>query len=148
MGADVSIGGGMIKVSKSTLSGISADLSDCPDLFPVVSILCATATGESTLTSLGRLRLKESDRVAAMAEGLTRMGIKVRCDPDSIQITGGVPKGAEVDSWGDHRIAMSLAVLALAAEGESKINDAGCVSKSYPGYWGDLAAIGGRLETR
>ena len=74
------------------------------------------------------------------------MGIKVRCDSDSTRITGGAPRGAEVDPWGDHRIAMSLAVLALAAEGETKISDAGCVSKSYPGFWGDLAAIGGRLE--
>ncbi len=145
MGADVSAGGA-VKVSKSPLRGISADMSDCPDLFPVVSALCAAAEGESTLTGLGRLRLKESDRVAAMVEGLTRMGIKVRCDPDSAKITGGTPRGADVDSWGDHRIAMSLAVLALTAEGETKINDAGCVSKSYPGFWDDLAAIGGRLE--
>ena len=145
MGADVSTGGA-VKVSKSLLRGISADMSDCPDLFPVVSTLCATAEGESTLTGLGRLRLKESDRVAAMVEGFTRMGIKVRCDPDSAKITGGKPRGAEVNSWGDHRIAMSLAILALTAEGETKINDAGCVSKSYPGFWDDLAAIGGRLE--
>jgi 3-phosphoshikimate 1-carboxyvinyltransferase len=147
MGADVSTGGA-IKVSKSPLRGISADMSDCPDLFPVVSALCASAEGESTLTGLGRLRLKESDRVAAMVEGLTRMGIKVRCDPDSAKITGGTPRGANVDSWGDHRIAMSLAVLALTAEGETKIKDAGCVSKSYPGFWDDLAAIGGRLEKK
>jgi 3-phosphoshikimate 1-carboxyvinyltransferase len=145
MGADVSTGG-VVKVSKSPLRGIIADMSDCPDLFPVVSALCAAAEGESTLTGLGRLRLKESDRVAAMVEGLTRMGIKVRCDPDSVKITGGTPRGADVDSWGDHRIAMSLAVLALTAEGETKINDAGCVSKSYPGFWDDLAAIGVRLE--
>ena len=146
MGADVSTNGNTVRVSRSPLRGISADLSDCPDLFPVVSALCAAAEGDSTLTSLKRLRLKESDRVAAMAEGLTRMGIKVRCDSDSTRITGGAPRGAEVDPWGDHRIAMSLAVLALAAEGETKISDAGCVSKSYPGFWGDLAAIGGRLE--
>jgi 3-phosphoshikimate 1-carboxyvinyltransferase len=145
MGADVS-DGGAVKVSKSPLRGISADMSDCPDLFPVVSVLCAAAEGGSTLTGLGRLSLKESDRVAAMVEGLTRMGIKVTCDPDSAKITGGTPRGADVDSWGDHRIAMSLAVLALTAEGETKINDAGCVSKSYPGFWDDLAAIGGRLE--
>ena len=146
MGADVSTNGNTVKVSRSLLRGISADLSDCPDLFPVVSALCAAAEGDSTLTGLKRLRLKESDRVAAMAEGLTRMGIKVRCDSVSARITGGAPRGAEVDPWGDHRIAMSLAVLALAAEGETKISDAGCVSKSYPGFWGDLAAIGGRLD--
>ena len=148
MGADVSTGGGAVRVAKSTLRGINVDLSDCPDLFPIVSALCAAAEGESILTGLGRLKLKESDRLAAMAEGLTRMEIKMRCDSDSAKITGGAPRGAELDPWGDHRIAMSLAVLALAAEGETKINDAGCVSKSYPGFWDDLAAIGGRLEKR
>jgi 3-phosphoshikimate 1-carboxyvinyltransferase len=146
MGAEVSTSGGDVRVAKSTLKGVSADLSDCPDLFPVVSALCAAAEGESTLTGLGRLRLKESDRVAAMAEGLTRMGARVRYDSDSAKVTGGAPRGAEVDPRGDHRIAMSLAVLALAAEGETKINDSECVKKSYPGFWDDLAAIGGRLE--
>ncbi len=145
MGADVSTRGA-VKVSKSPLRGISADMSDCPDLFPVVSALCAAAKGESTLTGLGRLRLKESDRVAAMAEGLTRMGIKMKFNSDFARITGGTPKGAPVDPWRDHRIAMSLAVLALVADGETKISDAGCVSKSYPEFWGDLAAIGGRFE--
>ena len=148
MGARVSLSGGSVRVSVSGLRGIEADLSDCPDLLPVVSALCAAAEGKSRLTGLGRLRLKESDRVAAMAEGLTRMGAEISYDADSAVITGGPLKGAEIDSWGDHRIAMSLAVLALHAEGETTIKNAGCVSKSYPGFWGDLASIGGRLEMR
>jgi 3-phosphoshikimate 1-carboxyvinyltransferase len=146
MGAQVSVSGGSFRVSASGLRGIEADLSDCPDLFPVVSALCAAAEGESRLTGLARLRLKESDRVAAMAEGLTRMGAEIRCDTDSVVITGGPLRGAEIDPWGDHRIAMSLAILALHAEGETTIRDAGCVSKSYPGFWDDLAAIGGRVK--
>jgi 3-phosphoshikimate 1-carboxyvinyltransferase len=148
MGARTSTSADAVKVSSSGLVGVEADLSDCPDLFPVVSALCAAAEGESRLTGLRRLRLKESDRVAAMAEGLTRMGAEISYDADSATIRGGLLRGAEVDPWGDHRIAMSLAVLALHAEGETKITDAGCVSKSYPGFWGDLAAVGGRLEMR
>jgi 3-phosphoshikimate 1-carboxyvinyltransferase len=146
MGARTSTSTDAIKVNSSGLRGIEADLSDCPDLFPIVSALCAAADGESRLTGLRRLGLKESDRVAAMAEGLTRMGAGIRYDADSAVIRGGPLRGAEVDPWGDHRIAMSLAVLALHAEGETTIRDAGCVSKSYPGFWGDLAAIGGRLR--
>jgi 3-phosphoshikimate 1-carboxyvinyltransferase len=129
----------------SKLGAIEADLSDCPDLFPVVSALCAAANGTSRLTGLSRLRLKESDRVAAMAEGLTYMGAEVCYDAESATIRGGRLHGAEVDSWGDHRIAMALAVLALAADGETMIRNGGCVSKSYPGFWGDLADLGGRL---
>lgn len=146
MGARTSTSTDAVKVTPSGLRGVEADLSDCPDLFPVVSALCAAAEGESRLTGLARLRLKESDRVAAMAEGLTRMGAEIRYDADSATIRGGPLRGAEVDPWGDHRIAMSLAVLALHAGGETTIRDAGCVSKSYPGFWGDLSAIGGRVE--
>jgi 3-phosphoshikimate 1-carboxyvinyltransferase len=143
MGAETRVVGDTIKLMASPLSGIETDLSDCPDLFPVVSALCAAAEGESRLTGLARLRLKESDRVAAMAEGLRYMGASVSYDADSAKIRGRPLHGAAVDPWGDHRIAMSLAILALHAEGETTINNAGCVSKSYPGFWGDLAALGG-----
>ena len=71
-----------------------------------------------------------------MAEGLTRMGIKVRYDPDSAKIMGGTPRGAEVDSWGDHRIAMSLAVLALTAEGETNDQGRGVRLEVLPGILG------------
>ena len=148
IGARTSVSSDTVKVSASTLSGIEADLRDCPDLFPIVSALCAASEGESHLTGLGRLRLKESDRVAAMTEGLIRMGARIRYDADSATITGGTLHGGEVDPWGDHRIAMSLAILALHAEGETTIRNAGCVSKSYPGFWDDLVSIGGRLERR
>jgi 3-phosphoshikimate 1-carboxyvinyltransferase len=144
MGAETTRRGDAVTAQLSRLRGIEADLSDCPDLFPIVSALCAAAEGESRLTGLTRLRLKESDRVAAMAEGLTRMGAEVSYDADTATIRGGALHGATIDPWGDHRIAMSLAVLALRA-GETKITDAGCVSKSYPGFWRDLASIGGSV---
>ncbi len=146
LGADVRVCSDSVLVRSSELKGIEADLSDCPDLFPVVSALCAAAEGMSRLTGLARLRLKESDRVAAMAEGLTQMGAKVSYDADTTTIRGGELHGAEVDSWGDHRIAMSLAVLALSVGGETNIKDARCVSKSYPGFWGDLATLGGSVK--
>jgi 3-phosphoshikimate 1-carboxyvinyltransferase len=76
------------------------------------------------------------------------MGGSIRYDVDSATITGSQLHGSEVDTWGDHRIAMSLAVLALHAEGETIIRNAGCVSKSYPRFWDDLEALGGRLEMR
>jgi 3-phosphoshikimate 1-carboxyvinyltransferase len=146
MGVEVRARSDSVTVGSSKLKCIESDLRDCPDLFPVVSALCAASKGKSRLTGLGRLRLKESDRVAAMAEGLTRMGAKVSYDADSATIMGGRLRGAEVDPWGDHRIAMSLAVLALRADGVTIIKNAGCVSKSYPGFWSDLAALGGRVE--
>jgi 3-phosphoshikimate 1-carboxyvinyltransferase len=146
MGARSSVIGDAVTVASSTLNGIDINMSDCPDLFPIVSALCATSKGESHLTGLGRLRLKESDRVAAMVEGLTHMGAEISCDSDSATIKGSQLHGGEVDPWGDHRIAMSLAVLALHAEGETIIRNAECVSKSYPRFWDDLESLGGRLK--
>ena len=84
-----------------------------------------------------------------MVGNLVRMGATVRQSGDIVEIEGGAPRGAVVDSFGDHRIAMALAVLGLVAAGETTVLDADCVSKSYPGFWEDLVSIGaetGRQE--
>jgi 3-phosphoshikimate 1-carboxyvinyltransferase len=146
MGAHVKVKGSRVTAEKSYLRGIEMDLSDCPDIFPIVSSLCATALGRSELTGLGRLKLKESDRLKAMAEGLRRMGARIQVDDSTCTIEGGPIKGAIIDPHGDHRIAMSFAVLGTLAEGETIINDQDCVNKSYPGFWDDLASLG--AETR
>jgi 3-phosphoshikimate 1-carboxyvinyltransferase len=149
MGAELTVKGDEVTCSRSQLKAVKADFSDCPDLFPIVSALCTVAEGTSELTGLGRLRLKESDRVVAMSEGLTRMGAEVAEDGGAVRITGGTVTGAELNPYNDHRIAMSLGVLALAAEGETTILDAGCVTKSYPGFWVHLERLGvdiGRIE--
>jgi 3-phosphoshikimate 1-carboxyvinyltransferase len=146
MGAQVKIKGNRVTAEKSYMRGIEMDLSDSPDMFPMVSSLCAVAQGRSTLTGLGRLRIKESDRLQAMAEGLRAMGARIQVEGDTCTIEGGQLKGAVIDPHGDHRIAMSFAVLGTLAEGETIINDRDCVNKSYPGFWGDLASLG--AETR
>jgi 3-phosphoshikimate 1-carboxyvinyltransferase len=146
MGATVVCMGDSITVEMAPLSGIELDLSDSPDLFPVVASLCAAASGQSVLRGLRRLRLKESDRVAAMTGGLVGMGVRCELVGDILTIEGGSPKGCVIDPWGDHRIAMAFSILSLAAEGETTILDAECVSKSYPGFWGDLEALGVELR--
>ena len=146
MGAELTVKGDEVTCSRSQLKAVKADFSDCPDLFPIVSALCTVAEGASELTGLGRLRLKESDRVAAMAEGLTRMGAEVTEDGDAVRITGGTVRGTELNPYNDHRIAMSLGILALAAEGDTTILDAGCVTKSYPGFWDHLEGLGVKVR--
>jgi len=145
MGATVVGKGDSITIEMAPLSGIELDLSDSPDLFPVVASLCAAASGRSVLRGLRRLHLKESDRVAAMTSGLLGMGVRCELLGDTLTIEGGSPNGCIVDPWGDHRIAMAFSILGLAAEGETTILDAECVSKSYPGFWGDLEALGVEL---
>ena len=146
MGAQVKVKGNRVTAERSYLRGIEMDLSDSPDMFPIVSSLCAVAKGRSTLTGLGRLRLKESDRLQAMAEGLRAMGARIQINDTTCIIDGGLLKGAAIDPHGDHRIAMSFAVLGTLADGETIINDRDCVNKSYPGFWDDLGSLG--AETR
>ena len=146
MGATIVDKGDSITVEKTTLSGIELDLSDFPDLFPVVVSLCAAASGRSMLSGLKRLHIKESDRVAAMIGGLVEMRVKCELVGDILTIEGGSPRGCFIDPWEDHRIAMAFSILGLAAEGETTILNAGCVSKSYPGFWGDLEALGIELR--
>ena len=142
MGAELTVIGNEVTCSRSQLKAVNLDFSDCPDMFPMVSALCSVAEGTSEFTGLERLRLKESDRVAAMVEGLKRMGAEVAEDGGEVRIQGGTVRGAELNPYNDHRIAMSLGVLASAAEGDTTILDAGCVTKSYPGFWAHLEGLG------
>jgi len=110
-----------------------------PALIDEVPALAAAATqaeGELTVSGAAELRVKESDRIAALVGGLGRMGARVEERPDGFVLHGGHPlSGAVVDSHGDHRIAMALAVAALTAEGETRIEDAACVDVSFPEFF-------------
>ena len=146
MGVELRLGEGRVRVKRSDLSGIEADLTDCPDLFPIVAALCATADGDSVLTGVERLRYKESDRIAAMSEGLEEMGIKASYYGDNFVIHGGAPKGGVIDPKKDHRIAMAFTALGLATEGKTSIMDAECVSKSYPDFYDVYENLGADLQ--
>ena len=146
MGAYIKIKGNRVTAEKSKLYALEANLSDCPDLFPIVACLCSVAEGTSMLTGLTRLKIKESNRLSAMMEGLQKMGIKITGDDDSARITGGSPHGAVIDPHNDHRIAMSFAILSQITEGETTIMNPECVTKSYPGFWEDLKKIGAKIR--
>jgi 3-phosphoshikimate 1-carboxyvinyltransferase len=145
MGAGVEVNESSIVVRKSKLKAIRADLSDCIDLLPTMAVLAAVADGESQFIGIDRARLKESNRVAALREGLERMGIKVGEERDKLTITGSTPKGSMIDSKGDHRIAMAFSILGLVA-GETIIDGAECVSKTFPEFWDILRSIGGKVK--
>jgi 3-phosphoshikimate 1-carboxyvinyltransferase len=112
------------------------------DELPVLAVAAAFLPGVSRVTGAAELRVKESDRIAAMAEGLDRMGGRVRELPDGWEINGGGGlEGARVRTRGDHRIAMALAVAGLLAGGETEIEGAECVAVSYPTFWDDLELL-------
>lgn len=145
MGALVDIDKDTVTVRKSGLNALKADMSDCIDLLPTMAVLAAVADGTSEFTGIERARIKESNRVLAVREGLERMGVAVREERDRLTVTGTIPKGAVIDPRNDHRIAMAFGVLGTVTE-ETVISDAECVSKTYPDFWDALRSIGGKVK--
>lgn len=110
------------------------DLSAMPDMVPGLAVLMAFRRGRTTIGNVSHLRIKESDRLAALTTELNRVGIDARETGDGLVIEGGTPRGAEIQTYGDHRIAMSFAVAGLRT-GDMKVVGEGCVVKSFPTFW-------------
>jgi 3-phosphoshikimate 1-carboxyvinyltransferase len=144
MNARLTIGEHSITVAPSNLNSMDADLNEAIDLLPTMVCLAVAANGQSTLTGLGRARLKESDRVSSVSENLKRMGIDVVEESDRLIVPGGHPRGAVIDSFDDHRIAMAFAMLAATC-GDTVILGAECVNKTYPSFWEDFKKAGGKV---
>ena len=140
---------GDIRVRSSQLHGCSVDpalVSLAIDEFPVLFVAAAAAAGETVFSGIGELRVKESDRIAAMADGMRALGIKVQESDDGAIVEGGQFRGGRVDSYGDHRIAMSLAVAATVAEDAVEVRDVASVDTSFPGFVNCLASVGADIE--
>ncbi len=139
---------GSIVASSSHLHGTSVDPQVVPalvDEVPALAVAAAFADGTFTVTGARELRIKESDRIAALAEGLGALGARVRELPDGLVVEGGAPLvGAAVRSHGDHRIAMALSVAALGAAGPTHVDGAACVAVSFPGFYALVEQATGR----
>jgi 3-phosphoshikimate 1-carboxyvinyltransferase len=138
-----------IRVRSSVLHGISVEpslVSLAIDEFPILFIAAANAIGTTRFTGIGELRVKESDRIGAMAEGLRRMGIKVDESRDGAEVHYGEAAGTTIDSYGDHRVAMSFAVAATIADAEVRIRNVDAVDTSFPGFTDVLGSLGVELS--
>lgn len=146
MGAYIDITPDGIVAMPSQLFGAELDCTDTPDLVPVLSIAAAAANGTTLFTNVGRLRFKECDRLAAMRDVLAAAGISSVVGEDTFTVVGGrAVAQSPIDSCGDHRIAMSAAVLSTITEGVTTITGAECVAKSYPSFFEDFALLGGNI---
>ena len=135
-GAQVQVHGDAVTVSRGCLRPVDIDAADIPDLVPVLSVLAAAAPGITTITNAARLRLKESDRLAAVCGLLQTLGGSVRQTGDGLIISGGIPlTGGTVDCCGDHRMVMAAAVAAALCRDPVRIPNAEAVAKSDPGFW-------------
>jgi 3-phosphoshikimate 1-carboxyvinyltransferase len=123
-----------IRVVGGQLKGITVDMADMPDMVPTLAVVAAFGRGTTVIKNVAHLRAKESDRLNAVATELSKMGVGVDCRADQLQVTGGKPKGAIIDTYADHRIAMSFALAGLEVPG-IKIKDEKCVGKSFPNFW-------------
>ncbi len=158
MGADISLENRQlmaqepvadIRVRSSDLHGCAVDpqlVSLAIDEFPVLFVAAGAASGETAFSGIGELRVKESDRIAAMAAGLQALGIEVDESPDGAVVHGGSFGGGSVRSFGDHRIAMALAAAACAAKGPVEIDDVAAVNTSFPGFAKLMQSIGVDIE--
>lgn len=148
MGAKVSMSGNELIVSPGKLHSITLDAKDIPDLVPIVSVVMAKADGISTIKNVDRLRIKETDRLQAVLDVLKKMGIQARYIDEELQILGGKIKAFEVDSYNDHRMVMMAAIAASIADGKCQINNIEAVNKSYPAFFDDYKALGGRVNVK
>ncbi len=134
MGCRVAASPAGVTVAGGPLQGIEVDMAAMPDLVPTLAVVAAFAQGETVITGVAHLRHKESDRLHAVATELGKMGIGVRETADGLVIQGGRPRGATIDTYQDHRLAMSFAVAGLQAPG-TVIKDPEVVAKSFPDFW-------------
>ncbi|MHA2252923.1 MAG: 3-phosphoshikimate 1-carboxyvinyltransferase [Candidatus Kariarchaeaceae archaeon] len=142
MGARISTEDRVIKVKHTQLNGIDADLSDCPDLFPMMCVAGSLAKGETRLYGAAHLRFKESNRIQTTCEMLNKFGIDVTPTGDGAIINGSKPKGGStVNTYGDHRVAIAASILSTQADKPSKIINSDCVSISYPLFFDHLHSL-------
>lgn len=147
MGGNISIEESKIKVAKSETRGVIIDASECPDLVPILAVLASLSKGTTEIINAARLRIKECDRLKAMATELTKLGGDVVETEDGLIIRGKENlEGGNVDSYNDHRIAMALSVASIRCKQPVIITDSACIKKSYPEFYNDFVMLGGKVN--
>jgi len=147
-GVKVIISDDHVRVYKSKLRPFVFNVSDCPDLAPPLAVLASFCEGKSVIRGTERLKAKESDRGKVLETEFSKLGVNIINYDDRIEVKGpSIIKGGEVDSNGDHRIAMALTVLSLLSDNNIIITGAESVNKSYPSFFNDLKNLGCKLKT-
>jgi len=134
MGCTLKIENNHIGVCGGSLKAIDVDMSDTPDAVPAIAVVASFAKGKTRIYNIKHLREKECDRIDAVCSQLMKMGISVKQGEDFLEITGGNPKGAKIETFNDHRIAMAFSIPGLIISG-MEIENETCVEKSFPNYW-------------
>ncbi|HPS00639.1 MAG TPA: 3-phosphoshikimate 1-carboxyvinyltransferase [Candidatus Sumerlaeota bacterium] len=139
---------GNLRLSHAKLHGTELDMNATPDALPAMAVAAALASGTTHLTNVPQARLKETDRIAVMAQELSRMGVEIEERPDGLVIQGtdGGLRGALLHGHGDHRVVMALSLAAMAASGASRIDTAEAISVTFPDYVHLMQTLGARMR--
>ena len=146
MGADIEVGAAAIVVRRGDLKGIEVDLNATPDALPALAVTACFAEGTTRLVNVPQARVKETDRIAVMAEELTKLGAKVKELPAGIEITPGRLQACELRGHDDHRVVMSLALAGLGLEGECVIDTAEAASVTFPDFVKLMQGVGANMR--
>ena len=147
MGGNIAMENNFIKISKSNTKAMTIDVAQCPDLVPILAVLGGLSKGRTRIINAQRLRIKESDRLKAIATELNKLGANIRELEDGLEIDGVEElEGGRVSSWNDHRIAMALAIASIKCKSPLIIENSGAVEKSYPNFWKDFVKLGGMIK--
>ncbi len=146
IGAKVKVKKDSIEVEKGELKPFRFNVENCPDLFPPLMCLAACCNGVSVITGLRRLKYKESSRAEVLYSEFKKLGVKIRKEEDFMEIEGGVIKGGQVSSHGDHRIAMAAAIAGINSIKGVSIAGWESIRKSYPSFFEDLKKIGVKIK--
>lgn len=148
-GAQINIAESSVTAVESRLKAFNADVSQCPDIAPILAVMAAVSEGISYITGASRLRIKESDRLKAISTELNKLGAEIIEKEDHLIIKGKENlKGGEADSWGDHRIAMALSIASIKCTSPVTIINSDAVNKSYPEFYDDFIKLGGIIDER
>ncbi|MDF2520313.1 MAG: aroA [Clostridia bacterium] len=148
-GAQINIAASSVTAIKSRLKAFNADVSQCPDIAPILAVMAAVSEGISYITGASRLRMKESDRLKAISTELNKLGAEIIEKEDHLIIKGKESlKGGAAESWGDHRIAMALSIASIKCTSPVTIINSDAVNKSYPEFYDDFIELGGIVNER
>ncbi len=149
MGADILIDSDKIIVhATKKLTGIRIDANDIPDLLPTLAVIATQASGKTEILNVPQARIKETDRIHSMAQGLQKLGAKVEEHPDGLTIYQSQLQANTVKGFGDHRTVMALSIAGLLAEGITCIDDAQAIDKTFPDFVAMMKKLGGNMELR
>ncbi len=147
-GAKVKVSNGTVKVLKGELKPLNVDVSNIPDIAPIICVLLSFAKGTSLVYNAKRLKFKESDRIQSTYEALKNMGANIEIDGDGFKIVGvdSLQGGCNVKTYSDHRIAMSAAIAGTVCERPIFLDDYECVKKSAPNFWKEFKLLRGKVD--